>query len=118
MQAGTCDRGLFSIATAIYSSTIYMAFILESVPPVTNVPTPLQMFPSRKNHIVPCAEVKVRWKESEVAIQRFFHFFLIVGYQRLQSILKEPWWNAQGVCLQWYHQDCVASVPEDAAREL
>ena len=74
------------------------------------MPTLLQMFPSRKNHSVPCAEVKARWKESEVAIQRNFQSFLIVG---CQSVLREQWWNAQGACLQWYHYDCVASVPED-----
>ena len=76
------------------------------------MPALLQMFPVlRKNHTVPCAEVKARWKESEVAIQRNFQSFLIVG---CQSVLREPWWNAQGACLQWYHHDCVASVPEDA----
>ena len=76
------------------------------------MPTHLQMFPSRKNHTVPCAgEVKARWKESEVAIQRNFQSFLIVG---CQSVLREPWWNAWGACLQWYHHDCVASVAEDA----
>ena len=79
------------------------------------MPIHLQMFPSRKNHTVPCAEVKVKRKESEVAIQRRFQSFLIVG---CQSVLRKPWWNAQGACLQWYHHDCVASVPEDAAREL
>ena len=80
------------------------------------MPALLQMFPAlRKNHTLSCAEVKVRWKESEVAIQRNFQSFLMVG---CQSVLREPWWNAQGACLQWYHHDCVASVPEDAAREL
>ena len=67
------------------------------------MPTPLQT--------VPCPEVKARWKESEVAIQRNYQSFLIVG---CQSVLREPWWNAQAASLQWYHHDCVASVPEDA----
>ena len=57
------------------------------------MPTLLQMFlVSRKNRTVPCAEVKARWKESVVAIQRNFQSFLTVG---CQSVLREPWWNAQ-----------------------
>ena len=77
-----------------YSSTKWNSSCMECVPPVTNVPTPLQMFPSRKNHTVLCAEVKVRWKESEVAFQRNF--------------------QSQGACLPWYHHELCASVPEDA----
>ena len=57
------------------------------------MPALLHMFPAlRKNHTVPCAEVKARWKESEVAIQRNFQSFLIVG---CQSVLREPCWNAR-----------------------
>ena len=85
IQAGTCDCGLLLIATA---TALLNGMYLQS---------------------------KVRWKESEVAIQRNIQSFLIVG---CQSVLREPWWNAKGACLQWYHHDCVASVPEDAAREL
>ena len=90
----------FSIATA---TALLNGMYLQSQ---TCMPTPLQMFPSRKNinHAVPFAEVKVRWKESEVAIQRNFQSFLIVG---CHSVLREPWWNAQDACLQWYHHDSV-----------